>query len=215
MTDIVYALVAKQGPTLLAEYTTNSGNFNLIALSLLKSIDTQEASPIKHMVQHEGGYTFYYLVADGVVYMCLSVAAAKVRVSFAFLEDVQKCFTQEFTSTHIQRAITYEMNKAFKPVLKARMTYYNTSDSDEIQAIKNQLGELKDVMISNLESLIDRGERLDLLVVQTEQLDNVAFTFERGSGQLRHQMWWKKFSMYIALGVGLLVGGMVLYFVVK
>ena len=39
--------------------------------------------------------------------------------------------------------------------------------------------------------VLDRGERIELLVDKTDSLQSEAFAFKRESRRLKHSMWWK------------------------
>ena len=61
---------------------------------------------------------------------------------------------------------------------------------------------------------LERGERIELLVDQTDRLSQAAFRFEQSSVRLRQQMWWKRarnqiilaaclvFIVFISISVG-------------
>lgn len=51
--------------------------------------------------------------------------------------------------------------------------------------------QVKDVMIENIEKVLDRGERLDLLVDKTEALQGEAWAFRREAKRARRVMWWQ------------------------
>lgn len=51
--------------------------------------------------------------------------------------------------------------------------------------------QVKDIMIENIEKVLDRGEKLDLLVDKTELLQGEAFAFRREAKRARRVMWWK------------------------
>lgn len=53
------------------------------------------------------------------------------------------------------------------------------------------LVQVKDIMIENIEKVLDRGEKLDLLVDKTELLQGEAFAFRREAKRARRVMWWK------------------------
>lgn len=46
-------------------------------------------------------------------------------------------------------------------------------------------------MIENIAKVLDRGEKLDLLVNKTELLQGEAFAFRREASRARRLMWWK------------------------
>ena len=56
---------------------------------------------------------------------------------------------------------------------------------------------MKDVMVKNIEMVLERGEKLELLVDKTDRLNATAFTFERSSRRLKEQMFWKKVKLYL------------------
>ena len=50
-------------------------------------------------------------------------------------------------------------------------------------------------MVKNIEMVLERGEKLELLVDKTDRLNATAFTFERSSRRLKEQMFWKKVKL--------------------
>jgi vesicle-associated membrane protein 7 len=52
-------------------------------------------------------------------------------------------------------------------------------------------------MIENIEKVLDRGERLDLLVDKTAHLQGEAFAFRREAKRARRVMWWQVRLDYI------------------
>jgi vesicle-associated membrane protein 7 len=65
--------------------------------------------------------------------------------------------------------------------------------------------------VENIEKLLQRGEKIELLVDRSETMQNAAFKFERSAKQLRDQLWWKNARLY---GVVMLVVLFVLFFVI-
>lgn len=58
--------------------------------------------------------------------------------------------------------------------------YYNTNPSaDNIARVQAQIDEVKDVMIDNIDRVLERGERIELLVDKTELLTQNARKFEK------------------------------------
>ena len=61
--------------------------------------------------------------------------------------------------------------------------------------VRGKLDDVKDVMVKNIEMVLERGEKLELLVDKTDRLNATAFTFERSSRRLKEQMFWKKVKL--------------------
>ena len=71
--------------------------------------------------------------------------------------------------------------------------------------VRGKLDDVKDVMVKNIEMVLERGEKLELLVDKTDRLNATAFTFERSSRRLKEQMFWKKVKLIFDL---LILGGL-------
>jgi vesicle-associated membrane protein 7 len=46
-------------------------------------------------------------------------------------------------------------------------------------------------MVQNVEQILSRGERIELLVDKTDVMAGQATAFRRGARAVRRQMWWK------------------------
>lgn len=207
---ILYALVSRQ-QTVLAENTNSSttGNFPTVTRVLLEKIPQQDGK----MTYVYDDYVFHYIVENGICYLCMSDEKNKHRIPFAFLEDTKDRFLMKFGLEAAQQSIAFSMNEDFKGSLAERMTYYNTDAADRsidnIGTVKSQIDEVKDVMVQNIERVLDRGEKIELLVDKTEQLNQQAFRFESNSRSLRRALYWRQMRFRAIVGV---IGFVTLYF---
>ena len=90
------------------------------------------------------------------------------------------------------------------------MVDYGTTGQGQNDAITNAKREIEDVkgiMTRNIEGLLERGERIDLLVDKTDRLGGSAREFRVRSRGLKRKMWWKnvKLMALLALVVVLIV----------
>lgn len=150
-------------------------------------------------------YVFHYVVEAGICYLCMSDEKNKHRIPFGFLEDIKRSFTTKFGHEAPQTAIAFSMNEEFSPMIKERMDFYNSDDADKsidnIGAVKSQIEDVKDVMVQNIEKVLERGEKIELLVDKTDQLNQQAFRFQSSSRSLRRAMYWKKMKCYAIIAV--------------
>lgn len=82
------------------------------------------------------------------------------------------------------------------------MVEYGTTNGGKQDAISNVQGEIdsvRGIMSQNIESLLERGERIDLLVDKTGRLGGTAHDFRVRSRGLRRQMWWKNVKLMVLL----------------
>ena len=57
------------------------------------------------------------------------------------------------------------------------------------------MDDVKNVMVQNIEMVLERGEKLELLVDKTEQLQSSADNFKFTSNKLKNVMFWKTVRM--------------------
>eukprot|EP01035_Chromulina_nebulosa_P068381 gene68381-93712_t len=77
------------------------------------------------------------------------------------------------------------------------MDFYNSSSSDSLSAVTSRLDDVKNVMIENIDTLMQRGEKLELLVEKTDMLQAEAFKFEKSSRELKRTMYWRRLKLYL------------------
>lgn len=197
---ILYVLISRE-TTALAEYTDASGNFPTVTRVLLSKIPANEDGKMSYVYDN---HVFHYIVENRIIYLCMCDETDKRRIPFSFLEDVKQLFTEQF-GEHAQKAITFAFNTEFSPVLKQRMDHFNNPSSDSLTTVNNKIHDVKDVMVKNVEMLLERGEKLELLVDKTDRLHQQAFKFERSSHHLRTALFWKRVKFYTGMTVFLIV----------
>ena len=99
-------------------------------------------------------------------------------------------------------AIAFAMNGEFARVLQDRMDFFNDNpEADTLSKVKGQIEDVKGVMVDNIEKVLARGEKIELLVDKTEQLNQSAKRFQRASKSLKTAMWWKNVKMWGLIAV--------------
>eukprot|EP00985_Skeletonema_marinoi_P023481 scaffold15698_cov154-Skeletonema_marinoi.AAC.17 len=205
---IVYALVSRQ-KTVLAEHTTASvtGNFPTVTRVLLAKIPPSDG----RMIYNYDDYVFHYVVENGICFLCMS-DENRHRVPFALLQEIKELFTHKYGLEVPQRAIAFSLNEGFSRILQDRMEYYNSAGAnvDSLSSVKNQIESVKDNMVQNIEQVLERGEKIELLVDKTDRLNQQAFIFERSGRELKRAMWWRNARWAAFLVVA---GGFAIFFV--
>ena len=86
----------------------------------------------------------------------------------------------------------YGLQGTFGPTIAALVDTYNTAPPvDELTRAQTELNHVKDIMVQNVEQILSRGERIELLVDKTDVMAGQATAFRRGARSVRRQMWWK------------------------
>mmetsp|Transcript_15283 Transcript_15283/g.20159 ORF Transcript_15283/g.20159 Transcript_15283/m.20159 type:complete len:216 (+) Transcript_15283:118-765(+) len=196
---ILYGLVARN-KTVLAEYTFTSGNFPTITRVLLGKIPETDSK----MSYVYDKYVFHYLVSEGLTYLCMADDNTKRRLPFAFLEDIKNRFQATY-GDRAQSAIAFAMNEDFGRTLQKQMEYFNGPEADQYASVNKKLDDVKNIMVQNIEMVLERGEKLELLVDKSDRLSQQAFVFEKTSKKLKQAMFWKKVKAYSVIAFVLLI----------
>jgi len=202
---IIYSVISR-GTVVLAEYSNSSGNFPAITQHILEKIP-EGNSKLTYVYDN---YLFHYISSDGIIYLAMADDNFGRRIPFTFLEDIKN----EFEARYGERALTevsYGLNE-FSKVLAERMQYYNENPSavDKVQQVKGEIEQVKDVMVHNIEKVLERGERIEILVDKTDNLNQQSFAFKKRSTALKRQMWWKNTKLMVILIIVVLC---ILYFI--
>ena len=91
---------------------------------------------------------------------------------------------------------------AFNARLKQLMVAQGTTEAGQQDALRNVQSEIagvREIMTENIERVLERGERIDLLVDKTDRLGGLAGDFRVRSQGLRRQMWWKNVRLMVLL----------------
>jgi len=123
---------------------------------------------------------------------------SKRRVPFAFLEDIKKRFTDSY-GEKAQTAIAFAMSEDFGRTLQKQMDFFNGPGGDSFAQVNSKLDDVKNVMVQNIEQVLERGEKLELLVDKTEKLQASAFQFVKGTRALKMAMFWRRVKMYLLI----------------
>ncbi|KAG0378915.1 hypothetical protein BGX24_002409 [Mortierella sp. AD032] len=193
--SIIYALVAR-GTIILAEYTNSSGNFTTVTEAILEKIPPNN-SKLTYVYDR---YLFHYIRNDGLTYLCMADDTFGRRIPFAFLLDLKTRFLSQYSQERAMSAmVPYGMNEFSKTIAK-QMEYFSTNpEADRIKQVQGEIEQVKDVMVHNIERVLERGERIELLVDKTDNLNQQAFAFKKRSTALKRTMWWKNTKLTVIL----------------
>lgn len=207
---LIYSFVARD-TVILAEYTSYSGNFNTVAIECLQNI--------KHMDQKftivADKHTFNFLVSDGYTFLVVADEAYGRQIPFAYLERVR----DEFKTSYGEKgktATAHSLDRSFGPKLKAAMEYCmeHPEEVSKIASVQQKVNQVKDVMVQNINQVMVRGEKLEVLVDKTDDLRSQAEKFQKQGRQLRSKMWWQNCRMKLIIAVCILLLGVILFVII-
>nr|GEU32076.1 vesicle-associated membrane protein 722-like [Tanacetum cinerariifolium] len=114
----------------------------------------------------------YTEFTDGFTYCVVAAESAGRQVPMAFLERTKDDFSKKYGGGKANTAAANSLNKEFGPKLKEQMQYCvdHPEEISKLSKVKAQVSEVKGVMMENIEKVLDRGEKIELLVDKTENL---------------------------------------------
>ncbi|KAL9232782.1 hypothetical protein vseg_007851 [Gypsophila vaccaria] len=201
--SLILSFVAR-GTVILAEYTEFTGNFTSVAVQCLQKLPSSS----NKFTYNCDGHTFNYLVENGYTYCVVAVESCGRQIPIAFLERVKDDFNKR-CGAKAASAKAKGLNKEFGPKLKEHMQYCadHPEELNKLAKVKAQVSEVKGVMMENIEKVLDRGEKIELLVDKTEDLRSQAQDFRKQGTQLKRKMWYEnaKMKMFVFGIVGALI----------
>ncbi|KAF5175649.1 Vesicle-associated membrane protein [Thalictrum thalictroides] len=214
---LIYSFVAK-GTVVLAEYTAFSGNFSTIAVQCLQKLPSNST---KHTYSCDG-HTFNFLVDNGFVFLVVAHESVGRGIPFAFLERLKDDFKRVYGARigiegpHPLAdeddddddlfgdtfGIAYNLDREFGPRIKEHMEYCmsHPEEISKISKIKAQMTEVKGIMMDNIDKVLERGEKIEVLVDKTENLQFQTDSFHRQGRQLRRKMWLQNLKLKLIVG---------------
>ena len=197
--SILYALISKDQDVVLTEYTEYSGNFQQITRALLRKVHLNT----KYTIDYDK-YKYHYINEDNITYLCMTEMFPD-DLAFAFLDDLRKKFIQTYDYEKIASFCAYQLTE-FDKVISQLISYYNTCPQ------KNQSGEVikelidaKNIAIENIEKVIGRDEKLNIIAVKSESLNNQSRNINYIAQQIKKQARMKQIKTMIIVTVTIIV----------
>ncbi|KAJ0873170.1 putative Longin domain, v-SNARE, coiled-coil domain-containing protein [Helianthus annuus] len=198
---IVYTLVAR-GSVVLAEFSGVQTNASAIARQILEKMAGDSDMNVSYS---QDRYIFHVKRTDGLTVLCMAHDVSGRRIPFAFLDDIHQRFVRTYGRA-VLSAPAYGMNDEFSRVLSQQMEYYsNDPNADKINRLKGEMSQVRTVMIQNIDEVLERGDRLEILVDKTATMQNKTLRFKKQSRPYRNAIWWRNVKLMFALIFLLLV----------
>ncbi|KAK9686030.1 hypothetical protein K7432_015282 [Basidiobolus ranarum] len=121
-------------------------------------------------------------------------------------------FLSSYSVDRAKTAPAYGMNEFSRTIAKQMEFFSHNPNADKVKQVQGEIEQVKDVMVQNIERVLERGERIDLLVDKTDTLNQSAFAFRKRSTALKRSMWWKNTRLMVILGFVIL---MIIYFFIS
>ena len=136
-------------------------------------------------------------------FIVVATAEQGRRIPFAFLLEMKRKFLGTYSPerTEFSSLPAYGC-AAFNGELRGLLQTYNAAPpGDSLASARKEVDSVRDIMSQNIEQVLERGERIDLLVDKTDRLGGSAHDFRLRSRGLRRRMWWKNVKLMVLVVV--------------
>ncbi|CAL5192029.1 unnamed protein product [Lathyrus oleraceus] len=194
--SLIYSFVARD-TVILAEHTDFTGNFPEIALQCLQRLPSTNTK----FTYNTDGHTFNYLAHDGFTYCVVAVESFDRHIAMAFLDRIKEEFTKRYGGGKAATATDKSLNKEFGPKLKEHMQYCveRPEEVSKLVKVKAQVSQVQDVMMQNIDQVLNRQVKIDVLMDKTENLRDQAQDFRGQTGQLKIKMWFQNMKIKLII----------------
>merc|ERR1712060_960034 len=86
------------------------------------------------------------------------------------------------------------------------MVEYNSPNDARIASMLQTVQHINDNLMDSIEKILERQEKIELLVTRSQMLSMSSSSFRREAVQVRQRIWWQNLRMWLILaGIVLLV----------
>ncbi|KAG1651312.1 Vesicle-associated membrane protein 7 [Nymphon striatum] len=167
---LLYSAIARGG-TILVSHEVEQHNFESVALSMLPNIPRMQDTKCTYTSDK---YLFHVLVENGISYLCTAESSFGRLTPFAFLNQIKKRFQNIGLGMRAATAGSHELDREFSHVLAKEMensTKGQGESADQLQKMRAQVNEVTGIMSKNIEKVLDRGDKLEVLVDKAADLE--------------------------------------------
>ncbi|CAN4104558.1 unnamed protein product [Withania somnifera] len=189
---LIYSFVSR-GTIILAEHSEFTGNFSSIATQCLQKLPPSGGRFSYNCDDH----TFNFLSDNGFTFCVVATESAGREIPLAFLDRVKDDFSKRYGGGKAANASAKSLNREFGSKLKEHMKYCcdHPEEISKLSKVKAQVSEVKGVMMENIEKVLDRGEKIELLIDKTDNLRSQAQDFRQQGTKIRRKMWYENMKI--------------------
>ncbi|KAM9789717.1 vesicle-trafficking protein SEC22b-A [Neosynchiropus ocellatus] len=117
---------------------------------------------------------FHFLIAEGVCYLCVCDASFPKKMAFAFLQDLQSEFHDQYSRRVPTVMRPYSFIEFDTFIQKKKKSYIDSRARRNLGSINNELQDVQRIMVANIEEVLQRGEALSALDTKASNLSSMS-----------------------------------------
>ncbi|KAK6951882.1 hypothetical protein Daesc_006407 [Daldinia eschscholtzii] len=152
-----------------------------------------------------GNYTIHYLIANDVVYICISERSYPRKLAFTYLSDLSAEFSQSYPAhqLHSPSLRPYAFMEFDTFITRTKALYADARAAQGLDRLNDELRDVTKVMTKNIEDLLYRGDSLERMGEMSSRLRDDSRKYKKAAVKIN---WDLLIKQYAPIGVfGLIV----------
>lgn len=149
-----------------------------------------------------GSHTIHYLIAQDIVYFCITERSYPRKLAFTYLSDLAAEFTTTYPPAQLLapglRPYAYMEFDSF--ISKTRATYGDSRATQNLDKLNDELRDVTKVMTKNIEDLLYRGDSLERMGEMSSRLRDDSKKYRRAAVRINWELMLKQYGPFGALG---------------
>jgi len=184
------------------------GNYQSQAKKILSSLGNNP-SAAKLSIETSERNIFHYLLRDGICYLTLTESSYPKRLAFLYLDEVADGFTQELHEEYggawksrIETAARpYEFIKLDTFLKRKQKEFLDPSTRENTSKLNEDLQDIHSIMKKNIQEVLNRGEKLDQIRVDSRQMLEKSKEYHWGAKELTFQAMLQQYGPIAAMAI--------------
>jgi len=151
------------------------------------------SSPARLSIE-SGSEIFHYIIDSGVCYLVLTERSYPKRLAYNYLEELQKEFNLLYATEVDAATRPYAFIKFDAFIQKTKKLYMDTHAQRNVNKLNEDLADVQKIMMTNIQDVLGRGERLESVMTQSGRLRDSAREYSKHAKHLNTQMLLRKYG---------------------
>lgn len=134
------------------------------------------------------------MIEFGVCYLVLCDRSYPKKLAFAFLQDLQKEFQEQYGSEMGTVARPYAFVKFDAVIQKAKRSYQDSRAQRNLHKMNEDLGDVTRIMNKNIQDVLGRGEHLDRMSTMSSNLSSESKKYLQDTKNLNLKALYQKYG---------------------
>lgn len=149
-----------------------------------------------------GDHTIHYLIAQDIVYFCVTERSYPRKLAFTYLSDLAAEFTTTYPAAQLLAPALrpYAFMEFDSFISKTKATYGDARATQNLDKLNDELRDVTKVMTKNIEDLLYRGDSLERMGEISSRLRDDSKKYRRAAVRINWELMLKQYGPFGALG---------------